>query len=143
MAPTRIWPNPAWPLCQKTKETKKNILKKIWRDANLTNLRRITFLKWSTECSDDEFYADRQKFRNIFNNSTFVYCISQKLMKLEIWNKHQQLCTFFLCNLYSFQTNQPSVAAVSYVELEVKIYNFFVILTKKITCYMSLKIEYE
>ena len=41
--------------------------------------------------------------------------------------KRKRNTTFFPCN-----------REMSYVELEVKIYNFFVILTKKITCYMSL-----
>ena len=44
------------------------------------------------------------------------------------------LRTLFTSNLYEFQTNKPTVAGVINVELEVKIYNFFLILKKKITC---------
>ena len=51
---------------------------------------------------------------------------------------HQKLFTFVLCNqLYSFQTDQPSLAGVSYVQLDERRNQFSVILTVKITYFYT------
>ena len=44
--------------------------------------------------------------------------LKKKQSKLKIWNKHETCCTFLMYNLYtSFQTDQPSVANVSFMQL--------------------------
>ena len=48
-----------------------------------------------------------------------------------IYLQRQKLGTLFTCNLHKFQTDQQSLAGVIYAELEVKICNFYVLLTKQ------------
>ena len=114
------------------------IFKKNISRCTVPKLRLVKISNWSTKCSDQEFYSNIRNFWHFFNFLIFVYQISQKLIKFEIWNKHQKLRMIFTCDLYKFYTDQPTVVGVSYAELEVKIYNILVILTKKFTCYISL-----
>ena len=55
-----------------------------------------------TEPIDQEFYSNKRNFWHFSNIMIFGYWITQKVMKLEIDNKHQKLCTLFTCNLYTF-----------------------------------------
>ena len=107
----------------KTKRDKN--LKKIWGDVNLFKLRCIKFSKWSIERSDQDFYSNRRNFWLFSNLSTFEDRLSQKLIKLEIWNKRQKLRTLLICNLYKFWTNRLSVANVSFVRVKVKLHKKF------------------
>ena len=46
-----------------------------------------------------------------------MYQISQNLIMLQIWNKHQKFYTSFMCNLYSIENDRFSIADMSYVQL--------------------------
>ena len=98
----------------KAKRDKKSI--NIWRYAHLSKLWFIKISKWSTGRSDHKFYPNRRNFWHSSNFLIFVYRISQKLTKLEIWKYHKKLRTLFACNLYKLET----YAEYNYAELEVK-----------------------
>ena len=50
-----------------------------------------------------------------------MLCVSLEWLKLKIWNKYQKFRKYFMCNLYIFLINWPSVAGRNYVQLKAKI----------------------
>ena len=92
---------------------------KIWENAHHSKLQHIMFSKRSTEASNHEVYSNTQFFWHFWKN-LFSVCISEKLLKLRIWNKRQKLHTFLTYNPYYFQTNHFIVASVSFIQVKVK-----------------------
>ena len=70
-------------------------------------------------------WLNRQSFWHFSNYQAFLYCISQKPINLETWNKHYKFCTSLTCSLYSFYTDQASVAGVSYGWKNIPIFRDF------------------
>ena len=52
-------------------------------------------------------------FCHFYNLPTFLYSISQKLLKLGILNKYQKFYSFLMHIQYSFQTDYFSVASLA------------------------------
>ena len=98
--------------------------KRIWRytQTHVSNFWLIKILKWSTECSGQEFYSNRRHFWQNFYFLIFVFWILSKTNI--IWNLKLTPTVV--------HTDQPSVAGWSciHAELEVRMYFFSMILTK-------------
>ena len=89
----------------------------------------------SEQFSESDFlaYGKKRWRRGIYLSVQF--CV---LLKLGNWNQHQKFFTFLICNRYSIQTDWPSVAPVSLVQMEVKIDYFLVIPTIKMRSYVGV-----
>jgi len=81
------------------------------------------------------FFSEKNKFIYLFIINLKI--VSRKLINLKIWSKQQKFRTFLLCNLFIFQTDWLCVAGASFVQVEVKKIEIFIILTIKRTCYVG------
>ena len=67
------------------------LLAYIWKTKmDYCKLRLISFLKYFTECSDQELYSNRRNFWHCCSFLTFVYHVSQQLINLkQTWTVSQ------------------------------------------------------
>ena len=61
--------------------------KNIWGDTHVPKFRLIKISKWSTKCSDREFYSNRQICWYFFQFSD--YCVPYISKTNEVWNLKQ------------------------------------------------------